>query len=99
MPSLENARNKIFSVIDISTGEVKDLPAIREIRKKIASLHKEIGYALKKYTSDSTLNSALQNNVPALKARLFRELHEKAWLFIVHSLIRSAQSNHPQRIR
>ncbi|HAZ95825.1 MAG TPA: hypothetical protein DCW73_00905, partial [Treponema sp.] len=39
IPSLENARNKIFSVIDISTGEVKDLPSIKEIRKKIALLH------------------------------------------------------------
>lgn len=96
MPSLENARNKIFSVIDISTGEVKDLPAIREIRKKIASLHKEIEYALKKYTSDSTLNSALQNNVPALKAD--RELlavrsdHRGSVKGIVHEVSASGQT-------
>ncbi len=96
MPSLENARNKIFSVIDISTGEVKDLPAIREIRKKIASLHKEIEYALKKYTSDSTLNSALQNNVPALKAD--RELlavrsdHRGSIKGIVHEVSASGQT-------
>lgn len=96
MPSLENARNKIFSVIDISTGEIKDLPAIREIRKKIASLHREIESALKKYTSDSTLNSVLQNNVPALKAD--RELlavrsdHRNSIKGIVHEVSSSGQT-------
>ena len=96
IPSLENARNKIFSVIDISTGEVKDLPSIKEIRKKIALLHREIESALKKYTSDSTLNSALQNNVPALKAD--RELlavrsdHRSSIKGIVHEVSASGQT-------
>lgn len=96
MPCLKEPGNKIFSIIDISTGEVRDLPAIREIRKRISSLHKEIESALRKYTADSTLNSALQNNVPAFKAD--RELlavrsdHRGAVKGIVHEVSASGQT-------
>ena len=67
MPELRGAEKEIFSVLD-SDGQVKDLPALREIRNRIASLHKEIESAIRKYTSDSTLSSALQSTVPAFKA-------------------------------
>jgi DNA mismatch repair protein MutS2 len=67
LPSLQNSEHEIFSIIDTS-GELKDLPALRAIRAKIASLHKEIENAIRKYTSDSSLNSVLQSNVPAYRA-------------------------------
>ncbi|MGN0729042.1 endonuclease MutS2 [Treponema sp.] len=95
-PSMENAAKLIFSVIDVSTGEVKDLPGLREIRKRIASLHREIDSVLKRYTSDSTLNSVLQSNVPVLKAD--RELlavradHSGAVKGIVHEVSPSRQT-------
>jgi len=67
LPALELAEHAVFSIIDAS-GELKDLPALRAIRAKIASLHKEIESAMRKYTSDSSLNSVLQSNVPAYRA-------------------------------
>lgn len=67
LPSLEQSQNAIFGVITTS-GEIKDLPSLRAIRSKIASLHKEIENAIRKYTSDSSLSNVLQSNVPAYRA-------------------------------
>lgn len=63
---LANASKKISDVID-SDGQVKDLPALREIRTRISSLKKEAENAIRRYTSDSKLNAVLQSNVPVLK--------------------------------
>ncbi len=96
MPSLQNAKNEIFSILDISTGEVKDLPALRQIRSRILALRKEIETSLRKYTSDTTLNSVLQSNVPALKGD--RELlavradHRSSIKGIVHEVSSSGQT-------
>ncbi|MBQ0039213.1 MAG: Smr/MutS family protein [Treponema sp.] len=67
-PFLGQAADEIFRILDISTGQVKDLPVLREIRSRIASLKREIDNAIRKYTSDSSLNQALQSNVPAFRA-------------------------------
>ncbi|MDY4901797.1 MAG: Smr/MutS family protein [Treponema sp.] len=67
MPSLENPKREIFSILD-SGGKVKDLPQLREIRQNISRLHKEIENAIRKYTTDSTLSTALQSTVPAYRA-------------------------------
>jgi DNA mismatch repair protein MutS2 len=67
LPPLTNAQSQIFSIITTS-GELKDLPSLRAIRAKIASLHKEVENAIRKYTSDSSLNGVLQSNVPAYRA-------------------------------
>ncbi len=64
---LDECENEIFSVLEISTGKLRDLKSLRVIREKIAACKKEISSALKKYTSDSSLSSALQSNVPALR--------------------------------
>lgn len=72
LPPLENARKNIFSVIDSATGEVRDLPRLRAIRNKIESLKKEIGSALRKYTSSPALSETLQSTVPVLRSE--REL-------------------------
>ena len=64
---LEQTQNVISRIID-KNGELKDLPALREIRAKIAQINGEIKAALKKYTSDTSLNTVLENNVPAFRA-------------------------------
>lgn len=95
MPSLKEAGDMIFSVLD-KDGNVRDLPELRAIRAKIASLHKEIESSIRKYTSDPSLNSALQSNVPAFRAD--RELlavradHRSAVSGIVHEVSASGQT-------
>lgn len=95
MPSLKEAGDMIFSVLD-KDGDVRDLPELRAIRAKIASLHKEIESSIRKYTSDPSLNSALQSNVPAFRAD--RELlavradHRSAISGIVHEVSASGQT-------
>lgn len=95
MPSLKEAGDMIFSVLD-KDGDVRDLPELRAIRAKIASLHKEIESCIRKYTSDPSLNSALQSNVPAFRAN--RELlavradHRSAVSGIVHEVSASGQT-------
>ena len=64
---LSQADFKISRILD-KNGQLKDLPELRAIRAKIASLHTEINAALKKYTSDSTLSSVLESTVPAFRA-------------------------------
>ena len=67
LSSLDQARTEILYIIDES-GQIKDLPQLREIRNNIARLHREIENSIRKYTSDSSLAGALQSNVPAFKA-------------------------------
>lgn len=95
MPLLKEAGDMIFSVLD-KDGDVRDLPELRAIRAKIASLHKEIESCIRKYTSDPALNGALQSNVPAFRAD--RELlavradHRSAVSGIVHEVSASGQT-------
>lgn len=95
MPSLKEAGDMIFSILD-KDGNIRDLPELRTIRAKIASLHKEIESSIRKYTSDPALNSALQSNVPAFRAD--RELlavradHRSAISGIVHEVSASGQT-------
>ena len=67
LAELMQADFKISRVLD-KNGQLKDLPELRAIRAKIASLHGEIAAALKKYTSDSSLASVLESTVPAYRA-------------------------------
>ncbi len=64
---MDKTRTYILRIID-SDGSLKDLPVIREIRQKIASIHSEINALLKKYTSDTSLNNVLESKVPAFRA-------------------------------
>ncbi len=95
LPDMSQVQHDIFSVIT-QDGQVKDLPALRAIRSRIASLHKEIENAIKKYTSNATLNAALQSNVPVFKAD--RELlavrsdRRNAIKGIVHEVSASGQT-------
>lgn len=95
LPDMKAAYEKIFSVLEPS-GELRDLPSIRDLRSKISSLQKEIDSAVRKYTSDPNLSSALQTNVPAYKQD--RELlavradHRSQIKGIVHEVSSSGQT-------
>lgn len=65
--ALEQTQTIISRILD-KDGKLKDLPILREIRSKIAQINAEIKNALKKYTSDASLNSVLESNVPAFRA-------------------------------
>ena len=65
--ALEQTQNTVSRIID-RDGNLKDLPILREIRAKIAQINSEIKAALKKYTSDTSLNNVLESNVPAFRA-------------------------------
>ncbi len=66
MPDLTGAERDIFSILD-RDGEIKDLPALRAIRSRIASLKREADGAIRKYTGDSSQKSFLQSNVPVMR--------------------------------
>ena len=65
--SLTQTQEIISKIID-KDGNLKDLPILREIKAKIAIINAEIKSALKKYTSDTSLNNVLESNVPAFRA-------------------------------
>ncbi len=65
--SLSSVQGIISRILD-RDGNLKDLPVLREIKAKIAEINLEIKAALKKYTSDTSLNNVLESNVPAYRA-------------------------------
>lgn len=67
LPDFTEAKNEISRILDDS-GQLKDLPQLREIRGKIAACKREITVLMKKYTADSSLADALESNVPAFRA-------------------------------
>ena len=96
IPYLGQAANEVFQILDISTGEVKDLPVLRKIREKIASLKREVENTIRKYTSDTSLNQALQSNVPAFRADrqllAVRADHKSSVKGIVHEVSATGQT-------
>lgn len=64
---LSQCSQAISRIID-KNGQLKDIPVLREIKARISSIQAEINSALKKYTSDTSLNSVLESNVPAFRA-------------------------------
>lgn len=60
-------QNEISHVID-KDGNLRDIPALREIKAKIKNLKSEINSVFKKFTSDVSLNPVLESNVPAFRA-------------------------------
>ena len=67
MNPLAQAGGMIFQILD-QNGQLRDLPQLREIRKAIANLRKEIDNGIKKYTSSNEYSTALQSNVPVLRS-------------------------------
>ena len=67
IPDLQEPASLIYRVID-NTGQLKDLPELREIRTNIARIRREIDGAIRRYTTDSALRDILQSDVPVLRA-------------------------------
>lgn len=65
--SLLKVQGEISRIID-KDGNLKDIPALREIKDKIRTIKSEIASVFKKFTSDTSLNSVLESNVPAFRA-------------------------------
>lgn len=65
--SLSKTYSAVSKIID-RNGELKDIPVLREIKAKIKTIQSEINSVFKKFTSDTSLNSVLESNVPAFRA-------------------------------
>ena len=93
--ALEQARTAILRVID-THGELRDLPSLRKIRARIAAIQSDITRELRRYTSDVTLNTVLESNVPAYRAErqvLAVKASQKTRIHgIVHEVSQSGQT-------
>ncbi|MGI5173836.1 Smr/MutS family protein [Treponema sp. OMZ 840] len=67
LPDLNEAASEIFGIID-SSGNLKNLKELQEIRSAIQSIRRSIENLIKSYTSDPKLQNALQSNLPVLRA-------------------------------
>lgn len=67
IPDLSQIIQLIGRVLDKS-GQLKDLPELREIRGNIARIRREIDSAIRRYTSDTSLKDVLQSDVPVLRS-------------------------------
>ncbi|MFA6856867.1 MAG: Smr/MutS family protein [Treponema sp.] len=67
IPDVSTISAEIFRVIT-PDGEIKDLPELREIRKRIADLNRKILNLMHAYTSDQKLSSVLESTVPVYRA-------------------------------
>lgn len=66
MPSLDSAENEIFKIIT-NDGELRDLPELRVVREKIASLNQKIKGIMHSFTSNQKYSAILESNVPVLR--------------------------------
>ncbi len=94
--SLSSCSNEISRIVDPRDGSLKDIPALRAIKEKISQIQKEIASALKKYTSDPSLNTALESSVPVFRADrqllAVKASHRLRVPGIVHELSKSGQT-------
>jgi len=66
IPLLSSETEEVYRIIDRS-GQMKDLPQLRAIRKSIASLQSSIDKSLKAHLHNPLLKDALQAELPALR--------------------------------
>jgi DNA mismatch repair protein MutS2 len=64
LPNLGPAAVEIFKVID-REGNMRDLPALRAIRKRIGSLEKDLKTAVSRYTAQDEYKRMLQSPLPS----------------------------------
>ncbi|MFI3257017.1 MAG: endonuclease MutS2 [Spirochaetales bacterium] len=67
LPDLHSAETEIFKIID-NSGTMRELPSIKKIQSTIRSVRSSIDYLIKKYTTDTHLQDALQSNIPVLRS-------------------------------
>jgi len=66
LPSCLKASAEIFRVID-KNGNVRDLPALRAIKRRIQSLGADLNTALARYATDEDRRRMLQSPLPSLR--------------------------------
>ena len=95
IPSLAQPYAEISRIID-ANGSLKDLPELRTIRAAIAGYKRDITNLMHKYTSDSSLSSVLESNVPAFRADrqvlAVHANHRNAIKGIIHEVSQSGQT-------
>ena len=64
VPDCKPAAGKIFNIID-REGNMRDLPALRAIKKRISVLEKELKTAVSRYSSDEDYKRMLQSPLPS----------------------------------
>ncbi|WP_428770864.1 endonuclease MutS2 [Treponema sp. HNW] len=67
LPDLSEASAAIFRIID-SSGKLRNLKELQEIRSSIQSIRRSIEQLIKSYTTNDRLQNALQSNLPVLRA-------------------------------
>lgn len=65
-PEIKTVWSLVARVID-SSGEVKDLPELREIKTRISKLQNEISNVLKKFTKNQSYQNFLESTVPVFR--------------------------------
>ena len=55
---------EVFKIID-RDGNLRDLPVLRAIKRRIESLEKELNAAVSRYSSDDEYRQMLQSNIPS----------------------------------
>jgi len=63
-PDCTSVTEEIFKIID-RDGNLRDLPVLRAIRKRISSLEKELKSTVTRYTSDDEYKRMLQSSLPS----------------------------------
>lgn len=95
IPDLSAAEREIFRVLN-ADGTMRDLPELRELRARIASLRRETDALLRKHIADPRTAQALQDTVPVLKSErqvlAVRSDHRAAVPGIVHEVSHSGQT-------
>ena len=64
VPDCANIAEEIFKIID-REGNMRDLPVLRAIKKRISSLEKELKTAVTRYSSDEDYKRMLQSPLPS----------------------------------
>ncbi len=66
VPDMQNPSCEIFRIISPS-GELKDLPELREIRTRISALNMKIKGIMHSFTGDQKYSDVLESTVPVLR--------------------------------
>lgn len=66
MPDMLKVRNLIFHFIN-EDGEIQDLPSLRAIKNKIASIENDIEKTMRSFFTEESTRSMLQSNLPTVK--------------------------------
>jgi DNA mismatch repair protein MutS2 len=66
IPNCALITNEIFSILD-KDGSLRDLPALREIKRRIAALERDLKNITSSYFENENMRSMLQSGVPSIR--------------------------------